>query len=114
MPAQLSLGDCVRLFGGYEPEPRWLQGNKSYLGTISAFIPGQNQEPATVVQLEKPISFDDATGTILVLELRYVGKKWEESGTVHIELCDFVPEAKSWQQRRQGKWIESHANYQRI
>jgi hypothetical protein len=33
---------------------------------------------------------------------------------VHIELCDFVPEAKPWDDRRRGVWVESHATYERV
>jgi hypothetical protein len=50
----------------------------------------------------------------LVPELRYAGAKWEETGTVHVELCDFEPQAKSWQDRKQGKWVDSHATYRRL
>jgi hypothetical protein len=49
-----------------------------------------------------------------VPELRYAGAKWEETGTVHVELCDFEPQAKSWQDRKKGKWVDSHATYRRL
>jgi len=49
-----------------------------------------------------------------VLELRYVGAEWNESEIVHVELCSLMPEAKSWQDRRRGVWVESHANYKII
>jgi hypothetical protein len=53
-------------------------------------------------------------GEFLVLEGRYAGQKWTDSGVVHVELCDFEPERKKWQDRKQGKWVESHAWYQRV
>jgi hypothetical protein len=33
---------------------------------------------------------------------------------VHVELCDFQPEAKAWQHRKRGKWVESHASYKKL
>ena len=114
MTSALSIGDRISLSGGYDYEPRWLSGKSCHQGVISAIIPGQNETPAVVVRLEAPITVDGVTGEFVVLELRYVGAKWKETGTVHLELCDFVPEPKAWQHRRQGKWIESHAIYKQI
>ena len=105
----LHVGDRVRLSGGYDMEPNWLRGQSFYLGILTDFIPGQNDTPAAVVDLDEPITIDELTGNILVLELRYVGAEWRTRATVHVELCDFIPEPKSWKYRRQGKWVESHA-----
>ena len=82
-------------------------------GTLVAFIPGQNAEPAAVVKLDAPITVDEVTGELLVLELRYTGATWRETETVHVELCSFIPEPKAWQHREKGKWVESHATYHR-
>ena len=106
----LRVGDRVELSGGYDMEPKWLNGEAKRFGTVSKFIPGQNKDLAAVVGLDIPISVDGLTGRILVLELRYKGASWDSSNIVHIELCDFEPESKSWQHRKQGKWIESHAS----
>lgn len=78
------------------------------------FIPGQNEASAAVIKLDELITAGDVTGDTLVLELRYVGASWGSTETVHVELCDFTPEAKKWQERRQGKWVESHATYVRL
>lgn len=82
------------------------------MATITRLIPGQNNAPAVVAHLDAPISFDQVTGRVVVLELRYKGD-WGRANTVHIELCDFEPEAKTWKERRQGKWIELHAAYEK-
>lgn len=113
MPQALAVGDRLCLSGGYDYEPRWLPYGQNYLGTIVAFIPGQNAEPAAVVKLDTPITVDQVTGEILVLELRYTGATWQETETVHVELCSFAPEPKPWRHREQGKWVESHATYHR-
>jgi hypothetical protein len=113
-PDGLQIGDLVELSGGYSFEPEWLAGVASVGGSVITFIPGQNETPAAVIKLDGPISYGGMTGDILVLELRYVGASWEPSEIVHVELCDFMPEAMAWQHRGKGKWAESHASYKRI
>ena len=116
MPQSQSVktGDRIKLSGGYSFEPEWLAGKQSVSGAVIAFLPGQNDTLAAVIKLDTPMTFEDVTGDVLVLELRYVGAEWSPVGVVHVELCDFMPEAKPWQERKKGKWAESHASYERI
>jgi hypothetical protein len=109
---KLQPGCRVRLYGGYDPEPEWLNGSLEHRGTLERFIPGQDTEPAAVVRLDAPITIDGVRGSIVVLELRYEGQQWSDNGTVHVELCDFDPVDKRWQDRQRGRWIESHASYE--
>lgn len=108
------VGSRVVIRGGYDLQPHWLNGADRFSGTIERFIPGQNAEPAMLVRLDSPLSVDGTTGDVLVLELRFVGQRWDTKGIVHLELCDFDPEPKAWQDRRQGRWIESHATYELV
>ncbi len=62
----------------------------------------------------KPITVDNLTGNVVALELRYVGAEWSNQAIVHIELCESMPQPKRWQERRKGKWIESHATYKKV
>lgn len=110
----LTIGDRLQLGGGYGPPPYWIFGKAGVRGTLTDFIPGQNETPAVVVQLDEPITGESTSGSTIVLELRYVGAKWGPTGVAHVELCDFVPEAKVWKDRRQGEWVESHATYQLV
>ena len=110
----LEVGDRVRLSGGYDMEPPWLCGGAGYNGRVERFIPGQNDEMAAVVRFDAPISIEGITAEIAVLELRYEGQTWSHTGTVHIELCDFDPPAERWQNRKRGKWVESHATYKAL
>jgi hypothetical protein len=114
MFGKLKVGDRIRLSGGYDMEPKWLGGKECYLGTVVEFIPGQSRPPAAVVKLDDAITFDDISGDIVVLELRYVGAKWLKKEYVHVELCNFEPEAAPWKFRKQGKWVESHATYTKL
>lgn len=106
------IGQGVVLSGGYEMDPKWLQGAERRNAHIVKEIPGQNQEPALVVEFEKPFEIDGYTARYGVLELRYEGARWGGRETCHIEVCDFMPEDKTWKDRNQGKWVESHATFQ--
>lgn len=110
---ELKINDRVWLSGGYE-DAKWLTGKSGYYGAVMAFIAGQGKEPAAVIKLDEHINFEGISGDVLVLELRWVGSTWDNQGVVHVELCDFVPENKTWKERRQGKWVESHASYRKI
>jgi hypothetical protein len=114
MNEDLTVGDRLRLSGGYDRDPQWLQGQQHRMATITRFIPGQNDAPAMVAHLDAPIAIDQITGQVVVLELRYKGASWDRTNTVHIELCDFEPEENTWKDRRRGKWIESHATYEKL
>jgi len=114
MSGNLKEGDRIQIGGGYDMEPEWLGGRQHYYGTVKGFIPGQNETPAAVIELDEDASFDDVVGKYIILELRYVGSQWNEKETVHVELCDFKPEDKPWQVRKRGQWVESHASYKKI
>lgn len=114
MTEVLQEGDRIRVGGSYYHSSTWLPEGESRDGTLAQFIPGQNESPAAVIRLDAPITAEGVTGDILVLELRYVGANWNLTETVHVELCEFMPEPKSWQDRRRGKWVESHATYKRL
>ena len=112
--APLEQGDRVFVSGGYDPDPQWLGGRDGFAGTIERFIPGQNQEPAAVIRTDSPVSASGVTGNVLVMELRWVGATWRSGAVAHVELCDFEPDAKPWQNRRQGEWVESHASIRHL
>jgi hypothetical protein len=110
---KLSVGDRIRIWGGYGNDPLFMKNppNKERIGKVIKTIPGQNKEVALVVKLDFPITGNRVTGDILILELRYEEQTWATDGPVHLELCDFYPEEKPWNDRKQGEWIESHASF---
>ncbi len=108
---RLRIGNRVRLYGGYDMEPKWLGGKEAHTGKCVAFIVGQNKQPAAVIALDDPMVFDNTSGPFAVLELRYVGARWSNSEVVHVELCDAMPDNKTRKERKQGLWVESHARY---
>jgi len=114
LPHLLAVGDMIELAGGYDYDPAWLGGKPLIRGRVMDLIPGQNSQPAVVVKLVEPLSVNDVTGDIVILELRNAGAAWDAAGTVHVELCDFYPAPQRWQDRQQGSWVESHASYKRV
>ncbi len=110
----LLVDDRIELSGGYDFKPTWLGERSSLVGKVASFIPGQNDLPAAVIALDEPLTVDGVSGHIVVLEQRYKSSAWTLTGDVHVELCDFLPEPKRWQDRRQGRWVESHAQYKRM
>jgi hypothetical protein len=112
----------VQVYGGYDYEPDWLAANTNgYTGRVVEFIPGQNTKLAPVVELDEELVLPDGAGAVqgkplrgrfIVLELGHMGTTWATATPrVHVELCDFRPETRRWQDRPQGAWVESHATY---
>jgi hypothetical protein len=109
----LEVGDKIELFGGYDYDPLYLKNPSSSkrTGIVTKFIKGQNASSAAVVKLDNKITGDSLTGDIIVLELRYERQTWLTTGPVHIELCDFEPENKTWKDRQKGEWVEAAASF---
>lgn len=116
---EVQIGVRVRLSGGYDYAPTWLGDRTAMSGTVVAWIPGQNQLPACVVEFDEPLTAQGLTrgtkstltGRYAVLELRHVGETWRQDGVVHVELCQEMPDAAAWTERRNGAWVESNATY---
>lgn len=113
----LSVGDRVRIGGGYDTPPRWLHNRDSYEGVVLGFIPKEKNSESSycVVKLEESISFEHIIGNIIVMSLRYADAIWDSKETVHIVLCRHQPQDPSfWKNERDCIWAESHAYYERL
>lgn len=110
----LAPGQRVRVFGGYDTNPAWRKDDPDgYEGVVTDFIPGKNELPAVVIELDAPLRAGGIEGDIVVLEQAWEGVLWGQSSPrIHVELCDFKPEQKRWHDRRRGAWIESHATFE--
>lgn len=112
----LEVGDRIELYGGYDYDPLYLKNppSSTRTGVVTKFITGQNESLAAIVKLDSKISGDSITGDILVLELRYKEQNWFTTGPVHIELCNFELDNKSWKDRPKGEWVEAAASFRII
>lgn len=110
----LTIGQRVRIFGGYDMNPAWLKEDPDgYEGVVTEFIPGRKELPAAVIDLDIPLRAGGIDGSIVVLEQASEGVAWgQTSPRIHVELCDFQPAPTRWQDRRRGAWIESHATFE--
>ena len=108
---ELHIADRVRVHGGYDYDPEFLKNppDKARTGVVVKFIPTPSGKGAAVVKLDFPITCKGVTGDHFVLSLRQEGQTWTTKGPVHLELCDFLPEDKLFEDRKQGLWVESHA-----
>lgn len=117
MVRELRVGEEVIVFGGYDMDPMWLTGdasNHGFSGVVVAFIPGQNQSAAAVVRFHRTVSTARGDGDYAVLEFGHQGATWSDpTPRIHVELCDFEPAHRRWNERRQGVWVESHASWRR-
>jgi hypothetical protein len=105
----LKAGQRIVLSGGYDMEPKWLGGHNQRYAEVIKSIPGQNKESALLVKFDKQFEIEGYSAIYAVLELRYEKSKWEAGAICHIEACDFLPEEKTWKDRKQGEWVESNA-----
>lgn len=58
---EFAVGQRLKLWGGYDPEPQWLAGKEFHIGTVERFISGQNKKKAMVVRLDSPITAGGVT-----------------------------------------------------
>lgn len=121
----LSVGDRVRVFGGYDMDPAWLAADAGgYEGRVLRFVrrPGDGRPPAAVVALDRELvlpegagaTTDPVRGGFLVLLLGHVGTDWATPAPrIHVTLCQSPPDQLPWTATEEGSawWVESHATY---
>jgi hypothetical protein len=69
----LQAGDRIWVGGGYDFEVEWMaaaRGDFGYPGTVLEFIPGQNQQPAAVIELDEELVLPDGAAEGRGRELR--------------------------------------------
>ena len=120
--AAVTIGNRMIVTGGYDFEPAWPTNRTGgCAGAVVDFIPVHNELPAAVVAPDDELVPPDGAGTAigtevrgwyLILELGRKGTDWATpEPRVHVELCRTRPEPKTWKDRAQGAWVESHATW---
>ncbi len=109
----LNVGDRVRIRGGYEDPPEWLQGRGAITGRVVALIPESDGRSAAEVALDSPLSASQTSYTAALLRLRYKDARWTHRGVVHVELWAASPSEAGRDPAAAvpHEWVESHASY---
>jgi hypothetical protein len=112
----LSVGDRVKIDGGYDIDPSWLQGGGGYEGIIEDFLTrhdGRGMD--ALVRLAAPVTLKGVTGSLVLLSLRYESAKWEGRPTVHVVLCSELPREPDFlKDATRFAWVESHASLRKL
>jgi hypothetical protein len=124
-----TIGDRVRVTGGFDQDPDWLEGKDGYTGSIT-LVEGDHAivELDEVMELEwrgKNGGFEDfgegsfrkrgleprPRGQWLALMHGWAGQDWREPiGRLHVGLCASPPNFKKMPFGGGiGVWVESHA-----
>jgi len=117
---RLEPGNRIKLFGGYDMQPRWLKDRDCYYATVLGFFDNGIEKRTGDERLSAAIEFDDAVGfegleaKFGVILGRWVGQRWEEKGVVHVYLVDRQISNPSEITKDNSRWMESHASYERI
>ena len=115
----LKQGDRVSVAGGYDMEPRWLEGHPDgYIGTVEGFLQDTNGHDAAVIQLEQEVTMAGASsgkslrGRYLLLTFAWAEMNWSEPGPrLHVHLLEDVPAKYLSEAEFHQRWVESHASW---
>ena len=106
-------GDRIRVYGGHQDPPAWLNGKRAVTGRITRFIPGDPGTLAAEVTLDEPLVLDDVSHSYLVLRLRYRDARWTRREAVHVEAWEERPsQTLPTSGAAAAHWVESHATYE--
>ena len=117
----LKVGDRIFVSGGYHQVPSWLLDGKGYYATVAGFRLNTLilHSRDMIARLNHRIKIGDLEGDALLLSLRYIGSRWDDSEVAHVDLLTTVPRMRNWflYQRwliKNSLWVESHATYNKI
>jgi hypothetical protein len=114
----VNIGDRLRLSGGYDMNPQWLQGRNEYYARVVAFLENNKKRPSlserksTLIEFDEPIEFEDLAGKFGLLDLRHVGQVWENTGSVQVFLLKEKINSIEERNQESSRWMESHATYE--
>ncbi len=116
--ARLSVGDRIRLFGGYDYEPEWLHDRPEHFAKVLSFfdngIEGRDSHSrlSASIEFEQPIEYKGLTGRFGFMMGRWEGQTWDPTGVVHLHLSAQVVGSASDVAAVEYVWLESHASYE--
>ncbi len=117
---RLEPGNRIKLFGGYDMEPRWLSERDSCHATVLKFFDNRiehrngDERLSAVIEFDEPVTFGGLKGKYAVILGRWEGQKWEKNGVVHVYLLNREISEPSEITADNSRWMESHASYECI
>jgi len=118
--SRLEPGNRIRLFGGYDMDPRWLKERACYYATVLKFFDNRiekrkgDERLSAVIEFDELVSFEGLQGKYGVILGRWEGQRWEKKGVVHVHLVDREVSDASEITKANSRWMESHASYECI
>jgi hypothetical protein len=117
---RLQVGDRIRLFGGYDPYPRWLPDKDHHFATVLGFIDNEikgrvdDERLSAIIEFDEELEFEGLTGRFGYIMGRWEKQQWLRSRIVHVHLTDIkIVEAKQITEDN-SRWMESHACYETV
>jgi hypothetical protein len=117
---KLKPGDRIKLFGGYDMDPRWLKDRDCYYATVLKFFDNKiekrkgDERLSAVIEFDDLVTFEGLQGKYGVILGRWEGQLWEMKGVVHVHLIDREVLDSSEITKVNSRWMESHASYECI
>jgi len=113
----VEIGDRLLVSGGYDYNPRWLNGRDGCVGTVIRFLwEGNDRKKKLVLDLGEDLSTCEFSGRYLILFQRDSGSNWEDKGVVHVVVGNSVPKdvlsiGVASDPDSGFKWVEAAASY---
>ncbi len=117
---RLQAGDRIKLFGGYDMYPLWLQDRTHYFATVLGFfdneIEGRDGDLrlSATIEFEEEIEFKGLTGKFGFIMGRWEGQQWLRTGVVHVHLSSIKIVKAGQITEENSRWMESHASYEAV
>jgi hypothetical protein len=109
----LRIGDRVRISGGHQEPPPWLEGRDDVEGTVTGVVP-RAQSVSYEVTLDSPLARAATDYRFALLQLRFTDARWARNGVVHVELWAGAPSKATSGADVPHEHVESHAVYRAI
>ena len=121
---RLKVGDTVKLWSGYDYDPRWYSSMKKHKNHFRARVlrfydnevekRKDDERLSAAIEFDELVGFDGLQGRHGYILGRWEGQTWDTSGVVHVHLTSKEIFKQSDISVDDSRWMESHASYEKI
>lgn len=115
---RLKIGDRIRITGGYDMNPPWLNGGSGYDGVVTGFFENEIQKRhgdsaiSVAIEFDNEIECKGVKAKYGYLLTRYADQIWEsENHGIHVYLSKLPISNSADILSKDLIWAESHAGY---